>query len=491
MDIVNLFPSLPQFFQIALSLFNSTFVANNRRAICESNTMIDFDVDIETGFFPRQPLPRLQKPFDIWETALAEAPEILSLGEDSSDGAVEKRRGGEMWRQRVKLVSTRSFTAKLVLTIKQWPTVDVELLQGDYRRLQRAHMVLAWLVNFFVHSIPPSEEATHVPQSLAVPLVKVSRVIGIAPILTFADTVLWNWELVDPELPARLENMRIANLFSGTDDERNFYAISVRAELEGVEILHILESYHSLPNTTDLASISRISRDLLRLADIIDYISDIIQSVRETCDPHVFFHDIRPWLEGSDMKGPAGRRWIYEGVTDSGMLDLSGPSGGQSSVMHALDVFLDVDHKLQNKRFPAPSESNKKADRGFMERMTRYMPGKHREYLSRLAATPRPIRDLALKSPTLREPYNTAVMALKRLRDTHMRIACRYIVMMARRSTTAPSSCPVSAMMGRLEARGASVGGAVRGTGGNEVSMLLKAGRDATRRTLLGEHCKL
>jgi indoleamine 2,3-dioxygenase len=347
-------------------------------------------------------------------------------------------------------------------------------------------MVLTWLVHFLVHSMPPTDEEVHVPRSLAIPLVEVSRALGMAPALTFADTVLWNWELIDPNLPTAIENMRILNIFSGTDDERNFFATSARAELKGVEILRIIDRYRSLPDVTDLTSISRISKDLTRLAGVIDDIKEIIQSVRDICDPRVFYWDIRPWLEGGDTGGSSGARWIYDGVDNPENLDISGPSGGQSSVMHALDIFLDVDHKLQQKRSPAPSECNKKADRGFMERMTRYMPGKHREYLSHLAGAPCPIRELVLKTPTLREPYNSAVMAMKKLRDLHMRIACLYIVTMSR-STSVPPGCPVSATLARMEASMAARQGPARGTGGNEVSKLLKAGRDATRRTLISD----
>jgi indoleamine 2,3-dioxygenase len=338
--------------------------------------------------------------------------------------------------------------------------------------------------------MPPAEEASpvRVAKSLAVPLVEVSRALGIAPILTFADTVLWNWEFVNPDRPMSIENIRFLNLFSGTEDERNFYVASARAELRGVEMLRIIDDYHNLPSVTDLTSISKVSRDLTRLAGIIEDIREIIQSVRATCDPHVFYWDIRPWYEGSDAKGPTWPGWIYEGVDDTEKLDLSGPSAGQSSVMHALDIFLDVDHKLLRRRFPAPSENNKRADRGFMERMRRYMPGKHREYLAHLAANPRPIRELAQRTPTLREPYDAAVSALKRLRDQHMRIACLYIVTMSRSTTAARAGCPVRAVAEKLEATRASGKGPVRGTGGNELSLLLKAGRDATRRTLLKDN---
>ncbi|KAF9469220.1 Indoleamine 2,3-dioxygenase [Collybia nuda] len=278
--------------------------------------------------------------------------------------------------------------------------------------------------------------------------------------------------------------MKFVNLFSGTEDERSFYVASARAELRGVEMLRIIDDYINLPNYTDLTSISKVSRDLSRLSGIIDDISEIFQTIRPTCDPHVFYWDVRPWFEGSDAKGPNGPGWIYEGVENSGELDLSGPSAGQSSVMHALDIFLDIDHTLRQRRYPAPTESNKRADHGFMARMRRYMPGRHREYLAYLAANPKPVRDLAQRIPTLREPYNTAVLALKRLRDQHMKIACLYVVTMSR-STPTRGGCPVSAMMERLETARASGKGPVRGTGGNELSLLLKAGRDATRRAVL------
>ena len=104
-----------------------------------------------------------------------------------------------------------------------------------------------------------------------------SRVLGIAPVLTFADTVLWNWELIHPDRPMSIENIRFVNLFSGTDDERNFYVASAKAELRGVEVLQIINDYHNLQSITDVASISNVSESLTRLGEIIDDISRIIQ----------------------------------------------------------------------------------------------------------------------------------------------------------------------------------------------------------------------
>ncbi|KAF7337952.1 hypothetical protein MVEN_02018600 [Mycena venus] len=449
MNVIDLLPSPHQYYSLAVSLLQSTVENYTRRPSEKRRTPVDFDVDVNTGFFPRSPLSPLTGAF--------------------------ARVTGELWRAQVL----------------SWPVIDTEPLQSNLRLLQRAHFVLAWLVHYYVHSAPPASEevAFVVPKSLAIPLVAVSRHLGIAPVLTFADTVLWNWDLVDASQPMSFDNMHFGvHLFSGTEDERNFYMTSAKAEWRGIEMLRIIDEYNNLPNLSDLTSISKVARDLGRLSGIINDISDIIQGVRAVVDPHVFYWDLRPWFEGSDAKGPSAPGWIYEGVPKSEHLDLSGPSAGQSSVMHALDIFLDVDHKLRQRRYPAPSEGNKRADHGFMERMRRYMPGKHREYLASLAATPRSIRDLAQRTPALREPYDNAVMALKKLRDLHMRIACLYVVTMSRTTPDARAGCPVASMMDRLQTARAAGNGPTRGTGGNELALLLKAGRDATRRAVLKDN---
>ncbi|KZT02306.1 Indoleamine 2,3-dioxygenase [Laetiporus sulphureus 93-53] len=428
----------------------------------------DFDVDPKTGFFPRQPLPRLPEQYQLWETALAGASGAVKLGDDCSDGALAMRAEGESWRS----------------SIRTWPVISVSALNGDLRLLQRAHMVLASVMHFYVHSLPPADAPIIVPKALAIPLVEVSRQLRMAPVLTFADTVLWNWELVDPERPLSLDNMRYLNIFSGSDDERNFYLASAAVELKGVEMLEIFERFANSncstrsANDSDTYASATLSRDLTRLARIVNELTEIFKSIRETVDPDMFYWTVRPWWSGSTSKGPSHPGWVLEGVPDSHKLDLGGASAGQSSVMHALDIFLDVDHKLQrSSRTPGPSPDNKRADRGFMERMRRYMPGLHREYLAHV----RPVREVVERLPTLREPYNAAIAALKKLRDVHIRIVAIYIV------TRANGRSPFGPEHGAEGMSRADKRGPARGTGGSEVSNLLKAGRDATQRTLLGD----
>ena len=75
-----------------------------------SEQLEDFDVDSSTGFLPnRPPLDRLPSPFDLWELALASAPDALSLGEDQSPEAVVRRESSRRWRFQLQNVPLNLF----------------------------------------------------------------------------------------------------------------------------------------------------------------------------------------------------------------------------------------------------------------------------------------------------------------------------------------------------------------------------------------------
>ncbi|KAJ7849018.1 hypothetical protein B0H13DRAFT_2089373 [Mycena leptocephala] len=51
-----------------------------------------------------------------------------------------------------------------------------------------------------------------------------------------------------------------------------------------------------------------------------------------------------------------------------------------------------------------------------------YMPGRHMNYLTALAADSRSLRHLVQQTPELYALYDSTVMALKPLRDVHIRV---------------------------------------------------------------------
>ena len=69
----------------------------------------NYDIDGATGFFPPQPLKRLEGVFELWERALDEGERVLSLGSDGSTEARANYAKGETWRAQIRTVSFRIY----------------------------------------------------------------------------------------------------------------------------------------------------------------------------------------------------------------------------------------------------------------------------------------------------------------------------------------------------------------------------------------------
>jgi indoleamine 2,3-dioxygenase len=251
----------------------------------------------------------------------------------------------------------------------------------------------------------------------------------------------------------------------------------------------------------------------------------------------VFYHVIRPWFNGADS---GSNKWTFEGLDDeagTGLrvpAELSGPSAAQSSLIHALDAFLGVDHTSPNPAHspttsipppspvtptPTPAQEAVGATAHvppkapILSRMRAYMPRHHRNFLRHLGAAPRPLRAAVacMGDAALTEAYNAAVDALRRFRDAHLCIVALYIVSPSHRGghTTATSPTPRAQVTtaaadkvavsevcvgqksigrtgtGTEEVVAAVVPRLLRGTGGTDLIRFLKGVRDRTSEATL------
>lgn len=484
-----------------------SFFGGQRPHMPDTSTLAaaDYDVDVRSGFLPPQePVYRLQGiEEELWETALDRARSLpLRIGGGGIATTKEARKQARQWRRDIRQM----------LILHPSPQ-----LTSDIRFARRAHLVLAFLVHFYMHSqpeaqsdIPNSLEAQSqdeqdqideakglyhgiVPASLAIPWVSLSHLIDIPPVLTYATTVMWNWALKDTEKGFTDDNLRMTTTFSGTRSEEHFYMTSVLIEKRGVEALTLMRRSLDEAFVGDTLALRRMRSYIRKLAKVLKDLQQLLHDVRTECDPTTFYWGIRPWFNGADSyidKETGEKGWIYEGVEEykGKRMLFMGPSAGQSSLIHVIDVFLGVDH---SGRSSAPSENGT-----FMERMQTYMPGHHRNFLNHLrnisfvddddqmmeemeidtgstsahsdedmdveeeeAQPPQkethPLRSLLIIKKEeeeddsregiahrhaverLREAYNEALNSLKHMRDEHMRIATLYIVSQMRKSPPA------------------------------------------------------
>lgn len=482
----------------------------------------DFDIDVRSGFLPPQaPLDQLptELPEYQWEHMLQQA-RVVGLKINGGGVAVDdaERARCRRWRRAMRELS---------------PVTPSHKLRTDIRYARRGHVVLTFLAHFYIHSQPQatlladkaaqgskttptnrwlsslwagkrsgmsSEQmaqdaqdardelegkyAARLPASISVPLLLLSSQLDLPPVLTYADTVLWNWRFKDPSKGLVASNLEIVETFSGTPSEEHFFLTSLLIELRGVTALDIMRVCLDECFLGDSVAKRRVANYLDILVEVIGDLEQILRDVRNGCEPPTFYWAIRPWFRGGDSSPHQVKGWIYpaneleDSLPSESLIPrlFTGPSAGQSSLIHALDVFFDVDHAGTKARVNRPprravdcnGQVNADAtdlpeDATFMQRMQLYMPGQHRRFLTHLQSlradiatapslpveasdgdTPNvvvqetPLRHLAAttlaSSPThaLPKKYDAALGALRSLRDEHMRIATLYIVSQAR-----------------------------------------------------------
>lgn len=390
----------------------------------------DFDVDVRSGFLPPEsPLDRLgdHLPESQWEHLLVEARRVgLKINGGGIAVDDDHRRRCRQWRRHVRNAPVVTPSHKL---------------QTDIRHARRGHVVLTFIAHFYLHSQPqPSKAASSsysswltsrwskykatpeqlqdlqdaqdeaegkyaalLPASISIPLLLLSSQLDIPPILTYADTVLWNWRFKDPSRGLVASNLEIVETFSGTPSEEHFFLTSLLIELRGVAALDLMRVCLDECFLGDALAQRRVAKYLRALSDVVRDIEKILHDVRTDCDPATFYWGIRPWFRGGDASPHEIKGWYYPSSVNQEQLAslaprlFTGPSAGQSSLIHALDVFLDVDHAGVKERVTRPplkavdpqgqvtaDATTLPDDATFMQRMQLYMPGQHRRFLTHL-----------------------------------------------------------------------------------------------------------
>ncbi|KAJ5623847.1 indoleamine 2-3-dioxygenase [Penicillium lagena] len=397
-----------------------------------------FYVDQRTGFVPPQmPLRRLSAEWEIWEATLdvaksqklKAAEQALSLDPQPKIIEEEKARA---WRKTVEKVRMEvpSMSTPLIDSC-QMPVLSINNLKGYERELRRAHLVLAFIVQFYAHTVPSTEPIT-VPRSLTVPLLRVSKELQHAPYITYSDHALNNWSHKEPREEGALptsDNLQAQITFTGTPDENEFHMTDIRVELKGAEAVELMRLATDEIVSSVNPNVGRITGYLKRAAAVIEQMKDVLMSTKKLVKPEAFYYGISPWLVGADADS-WNRKWVWEGCQEvegsaEMLTKISGPTAAQSPLVPTLDAYLGLEE-----------DESKSA---FLDRVRIYMICDHEAFLQHLRSNGRPIRSFVQKlsreqgadSPVV-TAYDAAINAMKGFRDAHLIIVTLYVIIPAR-----------------------------------------------------------
>ncbi|KAH9921846.1 uncharacterized protein B0H18DRAFT_1086002 [Fomitopsis serialis] len=275
------------------------------------------------------------------------------------------------------------------------------LLKRSEVLLRRAHHVLAWVMHFYIHSLPVSTSEIHIPPPVTLPLL----------------------------------------------------------QFRGVEALTLMRAMMDEAFLGDATAIRRITTYLHTLAGVAAT-RRVLQR-----DPALVPRRGLGRQAQVGLRGHRARPALGEPT------ELSGPSAGQSSLVHALDVFLASTNcptapARDGRSGPATatfSSAPGSSSVPFLTRMQSYMPRHHRAFLRHLSSNPRPLRT------SWRRGRREAAGGV--FRDEHVKIVALYILVPSKKAQAAA---------GKTKEEGAA-----KGTGGTDAFQFVKGVRDQTAGALL------
>ncbi|KAJ5200084.1 Indoleamine 2-3-dioxygenase [Penicillium cf. griseofulvum] len=391
-----------------------------------------YGISAISGFLPeKKPLEKLPDPlYSPWESIVNGLPQLIKT--DSLSDAIDN----------LPVLST----AKL-RTDEEW---------------RRAYLVLGFLSQGYIWS--GKEPRKKLPLSIVSPLRSVSSHFKITPCATFATYCLWNTTLRDEEDRTNPSSYSAQITFTASHEEEWFYATSVAIEAQGAPLIPMALA---AVDATTISDRKTVTSFLEALATCMDRICETLARLDERLSANFFYHKLRPFLRGSRNMASAG---LPEGVLYSNCrcgegewVQFSGGSNAQSSLIHFFDIVLGI-----------------KQDCEFFKDMRDYMPGTHRAFLSLMMEISN-IRDYVLShcpDSAVCQAYNKAVAKLGAVRDTHIRVVARYILIPMEKGT----SMPISAVPG-LD-RHTKI--KPTGTGGTDIMKFLRASRDTTKSACCG-----
>ncbi|MBX9859690.1 MAG: indoleamine 2,3-dioxygenase [Sphingomonas sp.] len=340
-------------------------------------SLAHYGLSASHGFLSPREIDEIALPpdFDAIEDAAAMLPDYLASGRVRH------------WLARLPTLDVTAFIA------------DADDAEAGAAMLRYGFLAQAWVWG-------EAELIARLPANLAVPLVALADRLGLKPIMTYQHYVLDNWFRLDKADGIALGNLAIDQHFAGGRDESGFILVHVAIEAIAGRALEVAVD---LVNAADTDDVARVESLLGALDSALGAINAGLEPMAAACDPHAYYTRVRPY-----MFGWPGEGLVYEGVEAFGgkPVALRGQTGSQSSIVPAIDAVLGVPH-------------GSSALSAFLDEMHGYRPPRHRTFVEDLHASR--VREVAARSPALRDAYNACLARLAHFRTAHLRLAATYI----------------------------------------------------------------
>jgi indoleamine 2,3-dioxygenase len=312
----------------------------------------------------------------------------------------------EIGRDLPSLLQDRGFRSYArSLGIPPWPQTRVGA--KDLPELRLYYVRVGFLASAYINQVG-QEPSRVLPANLAVPLVRISKLLTRPPILSYDGYALYNWKRFRADGPAALGNIDTIQNFVHLYDEHWFILVHVEIEAIAARILDAIARVH------DALAANRASAVDSAVGDIASAVSDqvrVLRRIPEKMSPALYYKTFRPYIrffEDVEYEADVPGAQVAAGSAALVRMNFRVETGAQSSIVPILVAFMKIPHR--------PSMlTNHLAD------MRNYMPAEHRRLIETVEAMPG-VRDIASK-----QNYNAVLDAIAEFRSVHIGWAQEYI----------------------------------------------------------------
>jgi indoleamine 2,3-dioxygenase len=357
-----------------------------------STSIAAFEISHERGFLPlHDPLKRLPKAFDAWESVALGLPKLL-------------------------------VSDQLHSTITNLPPFPIEAI-NDSRERERAMLLLSYLGHAYVWG--RSQPELILPARLAVPWYQIAQSLGRPPVLSYSSYALHNFFRFDPSREIEIGNIGLIQNFLGGIDEEWFILIHVEIERKAAPAMAVL---HDSLDAAEAHHAEQLETLLSQVESSVRSMYATLRRMPEHCEPFIYYHRVRPYIHGWKNHPDIPGGVVYEGVEAYGgrPQQFRGETGAQSAIVPALDAMLGVGHKEDMLS-------------SYLREMRTYMPPAHRAFIESLE-TRTPVRSFVQTAShrPLTAVFNACVEALEAFRSLHLEYAAAYIFRQAQTDAKNP-----------------------------------------------------
>ena len=325
-------------------------------------------------------------------------------------------------------------------------SVDKAIANNDLREIRLAMVHISFIAHSFIWG---SETPSKIlPEVIAKPWVKLSKILGRPPILSYASYCLDNWYRLNKKDNICLENVGLHTNFLGGVDEDWFVTIHVCIENAAGDAI---KAATKLAKLNEKHSVKDFSIHLRAIIKSLRKVNAIFSRMPEKCDPYVYYHRVRPFIFGTKDNPDLRKGLIYQSQFDNKPQFFRGETGAQSSIMPFLDGALGIYHTQDHLRH-------------YLNEMRDYMPPEHRSAIEHVENISN-AKALIHESKKLINEYNKCLEEIRIFRAQHLEFAATYI----------HKQSQIKNPFGRG-------GSTITGTGGTPFMKYLKKHRDETQK---------